>query len=119
MTIAAGLALAAMTVGVQSAPNPPKGGVYLVVYDCYTGTPPIAVEVNGKPLGLTPAAARDDSVGLCYDATLALPSKLRVRVRRGGVERVFDLRLRAGTRAVMISASAMTATASNRVPMFD
>lgn len=119
MTIAAGLALAAMALGAQSAPSLPKGGVILVVYDCYTATPPIAVDVNGTALGLTPAAAREDSVGLCYEARVKLPSKLRVRLRRGGIERVFDLRLRPRTRAVMISAAAMSAMASNRVPTFD
>lgn len=117
MILAAGIALA-VTVTAQPTAVPP-GSVVLMVMDCGTATPPIDIEVNGKPLTLIPPAARDDSIELCYEATLALPSTVHVRLRRGGTERAFDLKLEPRTKAVAISASDMTARAWSYLPGID
>lgn len=110
-------ALAAPLLALPAAAQP--SSLSLIVADCYTGTAAIEVEVDGRILPLTPAAERDDSVGLCYGAPLSFKPTVQVRLRRGGSERVINLKLTRKTKAVLILAEGMTAKATDREPMFD
>ena len=111
--VAAALALAA---GPFAAP--PRA-VPVEVYNCYTATPDVRIEVDGRMLVLVPAAKRDDSVASCYSGTIAFRPSVHVRFIRGGTVRDFDLRLTRQTRVVAISARTLEAEAMDKDLLLD
>ena len=108
MSLAGALALALSpdTVGVA-------------VFDCYTGSPPVEVLIDGRVLLLTPPQRRDDSVGLCGSENLPRESVVHVVIRSKRQERSFDLRIGPDTKVIAISAQGMTAEAMDKPLLLD
>jgi hypothetical protein len=115
----ASFGLAAAGPAAAANGSTPGDPIAVVVYDCYTTTPALEIELDGRKLALVAREKRNDSVALCYDGTLAFKPSAHIAIRRGGVVRTFDLRLTRRTRTLGISAQSLSAIATDKIMGFD
>jgi hypothetical protein len=119
---AAVLCSAALLVsGCSKDPSPGarRFNVRAIVVDCYKKS--IAeVFIDGTQLALTPAPQRDDSIGACYDRSLALGARAQVRIRSQGREHSVELIPNEDARFLLISPDhAPYAELSRNAPLLD